>query len=150
MTSEKFAEVEGIEMERADVDQFLREQGVGVLSLASGGEAYGVPVSFGYDGGDSVYFVFLRVSERSKKEEFAERTERASLTVHDVSSKHVWTSVVVSGTLDRVADEDWDELEAAIGDNAWYPSLFSEAVPMQDIVGWELRVEEITGQRSET
>lgn len=148
MTPKTFAELEGIEMDRQAIDAFLREQGVGVLSLTDGQEAYGVPVSFGYDG-DSCYFVFLRVNEQSKKERFAERTERASLTVCDVSAKHVWTSVIVSGSIRQVTDDEWDGLEAAIGDNAWYPSLFSEAEPMRDIQGWELRIEEVTGQRSE-
>jgi hypothetical protein len=132
-----------------EVDAFLREQGIGVLSLTDGSEAYGVPVSFGYDGEGSLYFVFLRVGERSKKAEFARGTERASLTVYDVESKHVWTSVIATGSLRQIDDEEWGELEAAIGDNAWYPSLFSESEPMQDIQGWELRIEEATGQRSE-
>lgn len=149
MPPETFAEIEGIGMERDDVNTFLREQGVGVLSLTNGQEAYGVPVSFGYNGGDSLYFVFLRIGEQSKKEQFAEQTERASFTVYDVNSKHVWTSVIVSGALHQIPDSEWDELEIAIEDNAWYPSLFSEAEPMQDIQGWELRMDEVTGQQSE-
>lgn len=149
MAPEKFAEIEGIEMDREMVDAFLREQGRGILSLTDGREGYGVPVSFGYDSEDSLYFVFLRVGEQSKKSQFAEQTERASLTVYDVTSKHVWTSVIASGPLHQIADDEWSELEAAVEDNAWYPSLFSEAEPMQDIQGWELRIEEVTGQQSE-
>ncbi|HET7325332.1 MAG TPA: pyridoxamine 5'-phosphate oxidase family protein [Halococcus sp.] len=149
MASEKFAEIEGIEMDREAVDEFLREQGRGILSLTDGREGYGVPVSFGYDSEDSLYFVFLRVGEQSKKEQFAKQTERASLTVYDVTSKHVWTSVIASGSLRQIADDEWNELYAAIEDNAWYPSLFSEAEPMQDIQGWELRIEDVTGQYSE-
>lgn len=132
-----------------EIDAFLRDRGIGVLSLTDGEEAYGVPVSFGYDGEGRLYFVFLRVGERSKKEEFARRTERASLTVSDVESKHVWTSVIATGPLREIDDEEWTDLEAAIDDNAWYPSLFSESEPMRDIQGWELRIEEVTGQRSE-
>ena len=149
MAPEKFAEIEGIEMDREAIDTFLREQGRGILSLTDGREGYGVPVSFGYDGEDSCYFVFLRVGEQSKKSQFAEQTERASLTVYDVTSKHVWTSVIASGPIRQIAEEEWSELEAAVKDNAWYPSLFSEAEPMQDIQGWELRIEEVTGQQSE-
>lgn len=149
MTSETFAELEGIGMDDKELDAFLHEQGIGVLSLTDGHEAYGVPVSFGYDGEDSCYFVFLRVGEQSKKEQFAEQTDRASLTVYDVSSKHVWTSVIISGSLHQIPDDEWDELEEAIEDNAWYPSLFSEAEPMRDIQGWKLQIDEITGQQSE-
>lgn len=149
MSPETFAAIEGIELDREAVDAFLREQGTGTLSLTNGSDAYGVPISFGFDGADSIYFVFLRIGERSRKEAFAESTERACLTVYDVTSKHAWTSVVVSGPIRRIEDDEWPTLEAAIGDNAWYPSLFSEAEPMQDIQGWELQIEERTGQHSE-
>jgi uncharacterized protein len=149
MTSETFAKLEGIEMDDQGIDTFLREQGVGILSLTDGREAYGVPISFGYDDKDSCYFVFLRAGEQSKKEQFAEKTERASLTVSDVTSKHVWTSVIASGPLRTVGDNEWSELETAIEDNAWYPSLFSEAEPMRDFQGWELQIDEVTGQQSE-
>ena len=148
MAPEKFAEIQGIEMDREAIDAFLREQGRGILSLTDGKEGYGVPISFGYDGKESCYFVFLRVGEQSKKEQFAEQTERASLTVSDVTSEQVWTSVIASGSLHQIADDEWSELNAAIEDNAWYPSLFSGAEPMQDILGWELRIEDLTGQRS--
>lgn len=149
MEPENFAEIEGIEMSREKVDAFLREQGWGVLSLTDGREAYGVPVSFGYDGTASLYFAFLRVGEQSKKSRFAERTERASLTVHDVTSKHVWTTVIATGSLHEIDDDEWSDLTAALEDNAWYPSLFSEAEPMREIQGWELRIEEVTGQQSD-
>lgn len=149
MTPEIFAELAGIGMDEKAINAFLREEGVGVLSLTDGHEAYGVPVSFGYDGEDNCYFVFLRVGEQSKKEGFAEQTDRASLTVYDVRSKHVWTSVIVSGSLHEIADDEWSDLETAIEDNAWYPSLFSEAEPMRDIQGWKLQIDEVTGQRSE-
>lgn len=70
-----------------------------MLSLASDAEAYGVPISFGYDGDDRLYFVFLRIGERSRKEEFAGATERAILTAYEVESKHVWRSVIARGRI---------------------------------------------------
>lgn len=149
MPPESLAELQGIQMDEREIDEFLQDQGFGVLSLSDGTEAYGVPVSFGYDGESRLFFVFLRVGEESKKAAFAEKTERASFTTYDVVSKHEWKSVVASGKLEQVAADEWDDVVEAIGDNAWYPSLFSEAEPMQDIQGWEFRIEEITGQTSE-
>lgn len=119
-----------------------------MLSLARDGEAYGVPVSFGYDGTDRLYFVFLRVGEESRKEAFAASTERASFTADDVESKHVWRSVIVHGRIREVADDEWETVRESIDDNAWYPSLFSEAEPMRDIQGWVLEIEETTGQKN--
>lgn len=59
MGPETFAEMQGTAMDRESIDVFLHEQGVGVLSLTDGSEAYGIPISFGYDGEEDLYFVFL-------------------------------------------------------------------------------------------
>jgi hypothetical protein len=129
MAADSFAGIQGIEMSADEVDTFLQSQGFGVLSLARDGEAYGIPISFGYDG-TQLYFVLLRPGERSKKEEFVRETDTASFLVYDVG------------------DDDWPALLDAIEENAWFPSLFSETQPMQDILGWRLVVDEMTGQRS--
>ena len=42
-------------------------------------------------------------------------------------------------------DGDWDRVRDALEDNAWYPTLFSETEPMQDILGWELRIDSRSG-----
>ncbi|MFC7204602.1 pyridoxamine 5'-phosphate oxidase family protein [Haloferax namakaokahaiae] len=144
-----FAELSGTEMDDEDIARLLRDEGVGVLSLADEGVAYGIPLSFGYDEANgSLYFVFLRPGETSKKVSFAEQTERACFTVWTAASRHEWRSVVLDGTLHPIEDHDWDRVQETLGDNAWYPSLFSEVEPMQDILGWEFRIEEQSGQQS--
>ncbi|KYH26532.1 pyridoxamine 5'-phosphate oxidase [Halalkalicoccus paucihalophilus] len=149
MTTESFGEITGTGMDREEIEAFLHEQGIGVLSLANNGEAYGVPVSFGYDGEERLYFVFLQVGEESRKEAFAAATERASFTVSDVESKHAWRSVIAHGRIREVDDDEWETVRNSIDDNAWYPSLFSEAEPMRDIQGWVLEIEETSGQKNE-
>lgn len=129
-----------------EVEAFLREQGVGVLSLASGNEAYGVPVSFGYDG-EHLHFVFLLSGEANRKEAFAERTDRASFLAYEVQSRYRWRSVVAAGPIREVTDDKWAALRDAIEDNAWYPDLFAQTEPMRGIGGWVLDVEEVSGIR---
>ncbi|RDZ65764.1 pyridoxamine 5'-phosphate oxidase [Haloferax sp. Atlit-12N] len=141
-----FAQHNRIEMPSEEIDRLLREEGVGVLSLADDGVAYGIPLSFGYDAErERLYFVFLRPGESSKKTEFAERTARASFAVWNAPSRDEWESVVVDGELRRVDDGDWDRVCDVLEDNAWYPTLFSETEPMQDILGWELRIDSRSG-----
>lgn len=147
MGVESFAGIQGIEMTAEEIDTFLRSQGFGILSLASDGEAYGIPISFGYDGA-RLYFILLRPGSESKKEEFIRSTDTASFLVYDVADKHNWQSVIVTGRLEPVDNESWPALRDAIEDNAWFPSLFSETQPMQDILGWRFVIEEMTGQKS--
>ena len=47
----------------------------------------------------------------------------------------------MAGPLEAVDDEGWDELVAAIEDNAWYPSLFRASEPMADLRGYALVAE---------
>lgn len=140
-------DVGGEQMDPAAVRRFLHERGSGVLSLADGGEAYGIPISYGYDeDAERIYFVFLRPGESSKKETFAERTERASLLVHAVESPQEWHSVVASGPIRQLDDEEYDRATAAIEADAWYPNVFRESAPTRGIVGYALEVEELTGR----
>jgi hypothetical protein len=149
MTTSDIDALVGNRMDEAEADELLHAAGVGVLSLARDGEAYGVPVSFGYDGDDRLYFVFVGFGEESRKEAFAAETERASFTAYDVGGTEDWRSVVVAGPVERVPEDGWDAAREALGDNAWYPSLFSTADPMRDLVLWSLRIEEKTGLRND-
>lgn len=142
----EFEESNRMEMSDDEIDQMLYERGVGVLSLADDSVAYGIPLSFGYDAErERLYFVFLRPGETSKKSDFAERTSRASFTVWDCPTRHEWQSVVVDGELHPIADDEWSRVSDTLEDNAWYPSLFSETAPMQDLLGWELRIDSRSG-----
>lgn len=134
----------GTEMDQAAVDTFLREQGTGVLSLASGDESYAVPLSFGYDG-ERIYFVFVGFHQPSRKTEYADSTRRATLTTYAVESVTDWRSVVVAGAIERTPEAQWDAARSAIDETAWYPSLFREADPRGSVTLWTLHPQEMTG-----
>lgn len=141
-----YGPLKALEMDEDEIDAFLREEGVGLLSLASDGEAYGVPVSFGWDG-DALYFYLLQFGDRSKKLEFADETETASFAVYRVESKFKWKSVVASGQLDQVPEEQEEATEATMDDNAWFPNLFPLDEPQTDVSRLRLDVTSLTGQK---
>ena len=135
------------EMDEAALAEALRTHGTGVLSLARDGEAYAVPVSFGYDG-ERCYFVFIGYHEPSTKAQFAESTERATLTVYEAPGRDDWHSVTVRGRLSRLGDDDRPAAREAIDDNAWHPGLFRKADPRGRVELWALEAEEVTGYES--
>ncbi len=138
----------GERMDRPAVERFLAEQGVGVLSLADGDDAYGLPLSFGYDAdGETIYFVLLRAGEASLKEAYLETTDRATFTVHKVRSPGEWRSAVARGPVRPVESDEYDRATAAIDTSAWYPDLFRESAPTRGVASWALSVEELTGLR---
>lgn len=150
MATDELDDLHGETLSDEDLDSFLAAHGIGVLSLADDHDAYGVPISYGYDGESGrLFFVFLRPGAESRKEAFAEATDTACFTTYNVRSEHEWTSAVVEGTLRRVDEDEWDALSDALERNAWHPDLFSEADPDRGIDGWELEIEDAAGRTSE-
>lgn len=139
-------ELRGTWMDDDGIDRTLREVGYGTLALTRDDEAYGVPVSFGYDG-DRLFLYLFQFGEESKKLGYSEPTKRASLTVIDVESRTEWRSVIVTGTLREVDDDEIEHVEAVIDDNAWFPTFFPPDSPVTGVQWTELQIEEATGRK---
>lgn len=135
----------GGRMTDAQIDAFLTEQGTGILALADGDDAYGVPISFGYEDG-RCYFAFFRFREQPTKEAYAAATRTACLSVVEVESVHRWKSVLVRGPIEAVDPDRWDEVGVVMGENAWSPDL-STVGPRRSTVGtYVVPVETATGR----
>jgi nitroimidazol reductase NimA-like FMN-containing flavoprotein (pyridoxamine 5'-phosphate oxidase superfamily) len=112
----------GASMTDEEAETFLAAHGQGVLALARGDEAYGVPISYGYDEAENrVVFQFLYERE-SKKREFVQAGGVVTLTVTDWTAADDWRSVIVTGELKRVPDAEVSDRLAAVffgqGDHA--------------------------------
>lgn len=136
----------GIEMDDAGIDELLTEAGIGVLSMSDEGEPYGVPLSFGYDGNDRLYFVFLGASTELRKEAYAEQASVASFTTFDVDPDGSWRSVIVAGPLDRITIDEWDIAREALADNAYRSNLFSEHEIQENPNVWALEIRDRSGR----
>ena len=133
-------------MPETEAVSLLKEQGVGTLSMATEGSSYGIPISFGYDERDSLYFLLVGHSEQGKKVTYAERTEEASFLVYDVTSDTEWRSVIATGPLSRITPADWDRARSALADNAYRPDLLTEVDVREDPRVWELDIETKSGR----
>ncbi|NIB99637.1 pyridoxamine 5'-phosphate oxidase family protein [Halobacterium sp. R2-5] len=138
----------GVAMDEAERDEFLRERGIGVLSLASEDVAYGFPISFGWDG-DALYFVLLRFGEDSEKLDYAATTETATFSTYNFDDEHHWRSVVARGPIEEVSAEETDDATDTMFDNAQFASLFPHGEPITDQPRYRLDPEEITGQKGQ-
>ncbi|WP_255191277.1 CBS domain-containing protein [Natronobeatus ordinarius] len=139
-------DLRGAEMTDAEIDAFLTEQGTGVLSLADGGHAYAVPISFGYETGRAV-FSFWQFGADSRKLAFAEATETACLAVYDVESRSRWRSVLAFGELEELPTDRWTDLGELLEANAWSPDVTPIGARQLSIVGYELEIEAASGLR---
>ncbi|MDT3436027.1 pyridoxamine 5'-phosphate oxidase family protein [Haloarcula sp. 1CSR25-25] len=136
----------GTELDESDIDKVLTERGVGVLSMAADGVPYGVPLSFGYDGDDTLYFVFLGATTELRKETYAEQADIASFTTFDVNPDGSWRSVIVAGPLDRIEIKEWDTARESLADNAYQSNLLSEYELQENPNVWALKTQERSGR----
>ncbi|WP_058991838.1 pyridoxamine 5'-phosphate oxidase family protein [Haloarcula sp. CBA1127] len=136
----------GAELEESVIDEVLTERGVGVLSMAAEGVPYGVPLSFGYDGEDTLYFVFLGATTELRKESYAEQTDVASFTTFDIGQDGAWRSVIVSGPLNRIEIDEWDSARESLADNAYQSNLLSEYELQENPNVWSLKAQERSGR----
>ena len=146
MVTENMIEGGTAPMTDAEIRSFLTEQGVGVLALAADGVPYVVPMSFGYDGEATLYFLFLLFGEESRKQTLCDSADRARLLAYSAESMHDWRSVTVTGRIGEVPEDDWGELRTAM-ENAWHPDLFTAANPMRGVEGYRLQVDDWSGIR---
>ena len=104
----------GTKMTQSEIDSFLEGVGHGVLSMGVEDHGYGLPITYWYDPTDrQVILGFLQVPE-SKKARFLTETEEVTLTVYDFEDMDVWESVIVTGSLEPLADPDVPERFATL------------------------------------
>ena len=144
--SSEYSPLLGMELDESGIDDVLTEAGVGVLSMSADGVPYGVPLSFGYDGTDSLYFVFLGATTELRKERYAEQTEEASVTAFDTGPDGSWRSVIVAGPLDRITPDEWDTAREALLDNAYQSRLLAEYELQENPNVWVLEARERSGR----
>ena len=136
----------GAEMDESAIDDVLTEMGVGILSMSAEGVPYGVPLSFGYDGDGSLYFLFLGATADLRKETYADQSDVASFATFDVGSDGAWRSVIVSGALDRIGPGEWDAAREAMLDNAYRSDLLGERELHENPNVWVLDIAEQSGR----
>lgn len=136
-----------IGMTDAELGEYLRESRAGVLSLADDGRAYGVPVSHYVDGSS----LFFRLSEDddSRKLEFVEATEEASFCCFGVEAPGESWSVLASGRLRELSDDEREAFDPATLNRAFGElRVFDEATQDLELRLFELDVERLTGRRT--
>ena len=145
MFSDELQELGGERMDEQAIRGFLSSQKTGVLGLPTQGEPYQIPISYGYDGERSIYFTYL-VSPTSHKVKLTEQTDTASFLVYSVESKFMWESVILTGEIEAVPKEEWDEIDDILSDT-WNPDILEKAQLSGDIAVYTLRIDEQSGIR---
>lgn len=127
------------------IEHFLSSQDVGVLGLPTGGGPYLVPMSFGFDGGQHLYFSYVTGAE-SRKAQLSDTAETACFLVYNATSKFTWQSVSLTGTLSVVPESDWDAIRDLLQDT-WRPAIFDSADLSSSVTVYQFQTESVAGYK---
>lgn len=146
MSTNPYAHFSGIPMDSDDIDDLLKSQGYGILSLCGDGNPYSIPVSFGYDG-EYIYFGLLEGGRESMKMEYIEDGATVRLLVTDIRGRFDWQSVAVTGPVERLGDQEdeWDHFIETLADNGWFMKAFERSDAVESLVGWRLEMDDLKG-----
>lgn len=135
------------EMDRDAIDDFLHRRGTGVLSLADGNDAYGVPVSYAYDASVPAVYLRLGAVEEGTKGSYIDAADRVSLVVYDRADGR-WRSVILGGRLEVVDPDEIDRSLAEALRTGELPVIgLYKAVPADvEFSLYRLRIEDLSGR----
>jgi nitroimidazol reductase NimA-like FMN-containing flavoprotein (pyridoxamine 5'-phosphate oxidase superfamily) len=145
MTVDELGDYGTVEMTDEEVTGFLASQSVGVLGLPTeGGDPPSLrPLSFGFDGEGRLYFLYV-VGSESRKVDLTERAGTARFLVYSAETAFNWRSVLLTGTVTEVAEEDRARALDTL-DGAWRPDVFERAGATEATRLYQFDVDEWTG-----
>jgi len=134
-----------VEMGPEEVDEFLGSGGTGVLSLSEDDAPHSVPVSYGYDAAERVFYFRLAVGPDSEKGEVTDRP----VTFVSYRDEDGWESVVARGRLTAVEEADApSEALAGLGRvDIPFVDAFDSAIRDVDFAFVRLDPDDLTGRR---
>lgn len=145
MTVEELTEYGMERLTDTEVERFLSSHHVGVLGLAAEQSPYLIPMSYGYDGGASLYFLYV-IGSDSTKAELSDRDTQASFLVFTAETLFIWRSVRLRGSVNSLPDERRGELrEGQLP--AWRPELLETASESRRTRLYEFRIDDWSGIR---
>jgi nitroimidazol reductase NimA-like FMN-containing flavoprotein (pyridoxamine 5'-phosphate oxidase superfamily) len=114
-----------VEMTDAEITGYLASQDVGVLGLPAEDAPVLRPLSFGYDGDDRLYFLYIGDGE-GRKVQLSRPGTPARFLVYTAETAFNWRSVLLTGTVGPVAEADVETAAEALRE-AWRPDAFEQA-----------------------
>ena len=124
MTVDEFEEYGMFRMDDDDIQQTLSNEQIGILGLPTESAPCLRPLSYWYDGDSRLYFVYVLGSD-SRKVALSEHADAARFLVYKVYTPFNWRSVLLTGTIERVPEDERAAIEGEL-DLSWRPELFEQ------------------------
>lgn len=143
MTLDELGEYGMARMDDDEIDSFLSSQSIGVLGLSTADAPLMRPISFWFDGDETVYMPYV-LGASSRKKERSDAVDTARLLVYRAETPFNWQSVLLTGGIAPVPEEKRDEIEDAL-ETRWRPDVFERATAEGTTELYRLRIEDRAG-----
>ncbi|ADB59590.1 pyridoxamine 5'-phosphate oxidase-related FMN- binding protein [Haloterrigena turkmenica DSM 5511] len=138
------------DMADAEIDDFLGDHETGVLSLARTDDPYAIPISYGYDDDERVFYMRLVSTPESEKRAFLESSPTARLVVYDEQDS-TYRSVIATGRLEDIPPAELTPDQIAQYGEAKRPlfEIWAQGKEDLDIELYRLDPDTLEGRRTE-
>jgi len=139
-----------VDMTDAEIDDFLAGHETGVLSLARADEPYAIPISYGYDEDERIFYMRLVSTPDSTKRQFLESSPAVRIVVYDEADS-TYRSIVAAGTLEDIPPSELTPEDIAQYGQARRPlfEIWAESKAELDIELYKLDPASLNGRRTE-
>ncbi|SDE03139.1 pyridoxamine 5'-phosphate oxidase family protein [Natrinema hispanicum] len=123
-------------LDREEIDKMLVRKGIGTLAMVDGKQPYSIPISFGYDPEQMVCTIQWGKGDGSQKDQAIESNSNVCLTVYeqDIDDEEVWRSIVITGEIYEIEEENEERAYASLASNAEFPTDVGVwGVPFEDV-----------------
>jgi nitroimidazol reductase NimA-like FMN-containing flavoprotein (pyridoxamine 5'-phosphate oxidase superfamily) len=123
-------------LDQAEIDEVLVRRGIGVLAMVDGEQPYAIPVSFGYDADQMVFPMQWGGGSQSRKNQAIDSNPNVCLTIYeqDADEAAIWRSVVITGEIYEIEEDDQERAYASLAANAEFPTDFGVwGIPFEDV-----------------
>lgn len=135
-------------MDDAEIEAFLSEHSVGVLSIPTAENPVLRPMSFAFDAPDRLYFLYVLTTD-SQKKAATEQADGAQFLVYSTDARFDWKSVLLTGTLDAVEESEREEIENEI-ELGWRPEAFEQAGKSKNTELYAFEITEQSGVKQQS
>jgi hypothetical protein len=137
-------------MSNDEIETFLETEGYGILAF-DGAPPYAIPMSYGYEADEQVFYLQLSDFEGSEKQARLSTSTAVSLVVTRYTRPDQWRSVVVDGSLSPLTQQevrDRGGLEAFASSNLASVDVFSRDLADISFEWFVLDPTSISGRQS--
>ncbi|GGK69901.1 pyridoxamine 5'-phosphate oxidase family protein [Haloarcula sebkhae] len=143
MTVDELEDFGILQMDSEDIEKTLERKSVGVLGVPTDAAPLLRPLSFWYDGDAALYFVYALGTD-SRKVTASDDADVARFLIYDIETTFNWRSVLLTGTIERVPDDERKSIEERI-DTSWKPDVFERAAETETTALYRFRIDDRAG-----